>query len=172
MTKNTVIVEENMTKVLDLEASDDTDSDSEPEVLTKKKGKEKKPYVNTEARKAAFEKTLIIRAERVAARKEAKLKENDEFNTIKQEKQVIKDRKKAKKQALELKALETSDESSEDEIIIKKKKKKSNKKKIVYVNNDSDSEDEKDNRNVIIINNKMDKPDNKPKPPMRSTVFL
>jgi hypothetical protein len=127
-------------KVVEPESSSD-----ESEVL--EKPKRKSNYVLTPARKAAFEKARIVRAEKIAVRKGEKDKKDAEYTEFKEAKQAKKTKKVQKRQEEELKALDTS--SDEETVVVVKKKKP--KKKIIYV-----SEDDDDNKNNVIIINKKD----------------
>jgi hypothetical protein len=122
---------------------DDSDSDSS-ESIDNKIEKTKKPYVMTEARKKAFEKARLTRAENIARRHAVKEKEINEIVKLKENKINIKITKQKQKEA-EIAKLQ--EESSEDEEPIIVRKKKSNKKKVIYI-----SDDEDDKRNIIIVN--------------------
>lgn len=124
---------------------DSSDSDSS-ESIVKKVEKIRKPYIMTEARKAAFEKARLTRSDNIARRQAVKEKETNEIVKLKEDKINIKITKE-KQKAYEIAKLE--EESSDDEPIIVRKK-KSSKKKVIYI---SDEEDDK--RNIIIVN-KMD----------------
>ena len=110
-----------------------TESESEIEISKNvtKKGKPKKEYILTEARKLQFEKARIKRMENIQKQK----MEKEQFQKQKDELKRIADEKKKLKQEKQIKKLKKEIESeSEEEIIIKKTKKP--KKKIVYVESD------------------------------------
>ena len=102
--------------------------------------------MTTEARKKAFEKARLTRAENIARRHAVKEKEINEIVKLKEDKVNIKITKQKQK---EYEIAKLQEESSDDEPIIVRKK-KSSKKKVIYI---SDEEDDK--RNIIIVN-KMD----------------
>ena len=128
--------------------------------------KTKKPYVMTEARKAAFEKARIARADNIARRKQVKEKEVIELTKFKEEK-IKKKTMKEKQKEEQIAKLEESSSSEDEPIIVKKKKTK--KKKVIYI-----SEDDDDNKGNIIIVNKMadTKPSLPQKAPRKMPLFL
>jgi hypothetical protein len=146
ISENPPIIEQKKSQALSiLPPPDDSDSDSS-ESIDNKIEKVKKPYVMTEARKKAFEKARITRAENIARRHAVKEKEINEIVKLKEDKVNIKITKQKQK---EYEIAKLQEESSDDEPIIVRKK-KSSKKKVIYI---SDEEDDK--RNIIIVN-KMD----------------
>ena len=120
--------------------------------------KTKKPYIMTEARKAAFEKARIARADNIARRKQVKEKEVNELTKFKEEK-IKKKTMKEKQKEEQIAKLEESSSSEDEPIIVKKKKTK--KKKVIYI-----SEDDDDNKGNIIIVNKM--AETKPSLPLKA----
>jgi len=115
---------------------DDISSESEESEIEiskniTKKGKPKKEYILTEARKRQFE---LARQKRMENIQKINM-EKEEFKKQKDELKRIADEKKKLKQEKQIKKLKKEIESeSEEEIIIKKTKKP--KKKIVYVESD------------------------------------
>lgn len=129
--------------------SETSSSSSEDNAIKKTKiEKVRKPYVLTEARKAAFEKARIARAENITRRKLVKEKETNEIVKFKEEKIKKKTMKEKLKEEQIAKLAESS--SSEDEPIIVKKK-KSKKKKIIYISDEEDV-DNNNKGNIIIVN--------------------
>ena len=106
------------------EFSDSSDDDSVIEkasvVKVTKKGIPKKPYVLTDARKAAFEKAKKIREEKLAVIRSSKEVEAKELSELKEHLKAKKDLKVIKKQKEELAALDTS---SDEEVRVRKHKK-------------------------------------------------
>lgn len=137
-----------------------------PVMKTAKVKPEKKPYVLTEARKLAFEKAKIARAENCAKRKILKEKELNDINKMKEAKKQKKNLKAEKKKQLEL--ADTDSSSDEEPIIVKKKK---SKKKVIYI-----SDDEAGEKNIIIVNKIDSKRNNQPVPqtpvPKKRSFFL
>jgi hypothetical protein len=121
--------------------------EQEKETISKN---QRKPYVMTEARKEAFEKAKLKRAENLKIKQELKAKELEHLNKLK-EMAKSKKIKKIEKLESEIKNISDSDDTKEEIIIAKKKRAKKPRKQVVYVS-DSD-ENEGDKKNVIIINN-------------------
>ena len=144
----------------------DIEESSSSEEEPAKIEKTKKPYVMTEARKAAFEKARIARADNIARRKQVKEKEVNELTKFKEEK-IKKKTMKEKQKEEQIAKLEESSSSEDEPIIVKKKKTK--KKKVIYI-----SEDDDDNKGNIIIVNKMadTKPSLPQKAPRKMPLFL
>jgi hypothetical protein len=154
-------------KIEEPESEPDSESDDSVTVPKLEKTKEKKPYVMTEARLAAFAKAKTTRAENIMRRTALKLKEREEIDTLRNNKLKKKEEKARLKQEEIMRLEDTS--SEEEEVVIKKKKKA---KKIVY-----ESDDEEDDRKNIIIVNKIDRLEKKPeiiapKPVRKIAMFL
>ena len=97
--------------------SDSVDVISIPKRKSKlEKPKEKKPYVMTDARKAAFERAKAKRDENIKINKELKEKEAQHIKMLKEQEKLKKQKKISK---LESKIKQIS-ESEEEEIIVKK----------------------------------------------------
>ena len=105
-----------------------------------KGGKDKKPYVLTDARKAQFDKARLVRQSNIETKKKIQEEKDEIYNNIKKDLEKKKDKKNVKKQKSQIKKLiEEVESDSDEEIIIKKVK--APKKKIIYVESD-ESEDE------------------------------
>ena len=115
----------------------------EENVIVEKTKKEKKPYVMTEARKAAFEKARLKRDENTKLRKAQQKQLQDEQEAIKnaviekRNRSLIKKNKKEIKKIIQNEDL-LSSSSEEEEIIIKKKHPK---KKVIYIESESEEEE-------------------------------
>ena len=119
-------------------------SDSELEIAEDDfpKKKQKKPFVMTDARKAALERGRLKRLENINNIRN----EKEEMNRLKEE---AKQNKINKRQNKINKLVEEPPSSEEEETVIYKRKPK--KKKIVYVESDSDDE-------VVVVKGNRSKP--------------
>ena len=117
----------------------DIEEVSDEGIQKTKGGKEKKPYVLTEARKAQFDKARLVRQSNIESKKKIQEEKDEIYNNIKADLLKKKDKKNVKKQKSQIKKLiEEVESDSDEEIIIKKVK--APKKKIIYVESD-ESED-------------------------------
>lgn len=125
------------------------DSTDDEELEKPKIAKNKKPYVQTEARKLAFEKALETRKKNIELKKQLKQVEEDKIKKLK-DMATEKKKKKIEKIKKEIEEYSSESESEKETIIIKKKKKKP-VKKIIY---ESDSSDDNDSETEPIKNRK------------------
>ena len=105
-----------------------------------KGGKDRKPYVLTDARKAQFDKARLVRQSNIENKKKIQEEKDEIYNNIKKDLEKKKDKKNVKKQKSQIKKLiEEVESDSDEEIIIKKVK--APKKKIIYVESDESEDD-------------------------------
>ena len=111
--------------------------------------KTKKQWVLTPARKAAFERALLVRKSNIIKKQNEKKVVEDELNSIKQFLKNKKDNKKTKQTIRELQELETSSSSEEDEPPPPRIKRKA----IKHNENSDSEEDHRKKPFQIIVNN-------------------